>query len=289
MSRFSTTDLPRPVIIQELDYEAARARRIGEYVDRLHIAGIDYEVGSDPYDPVPIAAEAAASGDVHFVARLNDAARVTLLPSFAEGSDLVIQATRAGIAPLPGELDPALRERIRLAWKSKSAAGPDDYYIAAARNLSPLVRDAKILRVETRNFSDRVIILAVLTNDNSGLLSDDLRDALTAALNDPKFRSRNVTVEIVPAVITTRDVTATLYLYPETPDAITETARANLVSAAAADQRLGFDFTDSYVKAKLHLSGIQRVTLTGWQDAFASSGEAIRLGTVAVSPVRLSE
>ncbi len=128
--------------------------------------------------------------------------------------------------------------------KSKSAAGPDDYYIAAARNVSPLIRDAKILRAETRNFSDRFLILAVLTNDNGGLLSDALRAQLTAALNDTKFRSRNVTVEIVSAVITTRDVKATLYLYPETPDAITETARANLISAAAADQRLGFDFTD---------------------------------------------
>ncbi len=110
---------PTAVIIQELDYEAARARRIGEYVDRLRIAGIGYEVGSDPYDPVPIAAEAAASGDVHFVARLNDAARVTLLPSFAEGSDLDIQATRAGIVRFTGELDAALRERIRLAWEKQ--------------------------------------------------------------------------------------------------------------------------------------------------------------------------
>jgi phage-related baseplate assembly protein len=288
MTRFSTTNLPRPVVIQELDYEAARADRLGEYVDRLQAAGIDYEVGTDPYDPVPIAAEAAATGDTHFVAALNDNARVVLLESFAEDEDLDIHARKVGLQRFEGEEDEALRERIRLEKKSKSAAGPDDYYKAKARNFSVLVRDCEILRAETRNFSDRVLIMAVLTTDNGGLLSEELQAGLTDALNASGFRSRNVTVEVIPAVITTRNVVATLYLYPETPDSVVETARQNLITSAAADQKLGFDLTDSYLKSKLHLAGVQRVELTGWTDAFAGGGEAIRLGTVTVNPVRLS-
>lgn len=287
MTRFSTDGLPRPVVTQPVSFETAFQHRLGEFVDRMRAAGIDYDVQDLETDPAAIAAQAAGYADMYFTAALNDAARVILLPSFAEGSDLDLHATRAGLERLENETDAALRERIRLAWKGKSAAGPDDYYKSAARNFSPLVKDVGIT-AETRAFSQRVLIVSILTSVNGGELSEDLQQGLTSALNDPAFRSRNVTVEVVSAVVLTKNVTATLYLYPETPEAVVDEARAALMAAMERDQRLGFDLTRSYVEKHLHQPGVQRVELQAWTNAFAAANEAIRLGDVALSMVRLS-
>jgi phage-related baseplate assembly protein len=287
MSRFTTEGLPRPVIVQPLDYEATRALRLGDFVERMLEAGVEYDVAGLPANPGTIAARSAAYGDMHFVARLNDAARVALLSSFAIGTDLDLHATRIGLERLPDETDEALRERVRLAWKGKSAAGPDDYYKSAARNFDPLVRDVAVT-AETRDFSDRVLILSVLTSDNGGLITPELQAGLTEALNDPSFRSRNVTVEIVPAIITTKNVSAHVHLYPETPESVIDQAEQALIEAMAADQRLGFDLTRSYVEKHLHRAGIQRVELQGWTNAYAEFNEAIRLGTITLTMFRLT-
>ncbi|WP_108459196.1 baseplate J/gp47 family protein [Devosia naphthalenivorans] len=290
MTRFSTDGLPRPVLVQPVNFEQAFRRRLDEFVDGMSAAGSDYDVGNLETDPAVIAAQAAGYGDTYFAAALNDAARVVLLPSFAEGTDLDLQAIRAGLGDDPrldGESDEALRERIRLAWKGKSAAGPDDYYKSAARNFSPLVKDVAIA-AETRDFSDRVLIMSVLTTENGGALSDELRDGLTVALNDPAFRSRNVTVEVVPAVISTRNVSAHIYLYPETPATVVDQAKQALIDAMAVDQRLGFDLTRSYVEKHLHRPGVQRVELQGWQNAYAEFNEAIRLGDINLTVFRVT-
>jgi phage-related baseplate assembly protein len=288
MTRFSTDGLPRPVVTQPVAFEDAFQRRIGEYVDLMHDAGIDYDVEVLETDPAVIAAQAAAYGDIHFAAALNDAARVILLPSFAEGSDLELHSKRTGIGErLEGETDAALRERMRLGWKGKSAAGPEDYYKSAARNYSALVKDVQV-DAETRNFSDRVLILSVLTTDNNGLLSAGLQAELTEVLNNPSFRNRNITVEVSPAVITTRDVSAHIYLYPDAPDSVVPQAASALTEAFQLDQKMGFDVTSSYLQRHLHRPGVQRVELLGWTDAFAEFNEAIRLGTITLTPFRVT-
>lgn len=290
MTRFSTDGLPRPVVIQPVSFDHAFERRLGEFIDLMRAAGIDYDVEDLETDPAVIAAQAAAYGDMYFVAALNDAARVILLPSFAEGTDLDLQAMRAGLGDRPrleGESDASLRERIRLAWKGKSAAGPDDYYKSAARNFSGLVKDVAIT-AETRNFSDRILIVSVLTSEEGGVLSDELRDGLSAALNDPSFRSRNVSVEVVPAVISTKNVNAHIYLYPETPSSVIDQAREALIEAMAKDQRLGFDLTRSYVEKHLHRPGVQRVELQGWTNAYAGFNQAIRLGAINLTMFRVT-
>jgi phage-related baseplate assembly protein len=287
MARFTTEGLPYPVVIQPLDYEATLDRRLAEFVETMHEHGVEYDVEDMETDPAVIGAEAAAVGDSYFIDYGNHVARVVLLPSFAIGSDLDLHVARNGLTRFSGETDAALRERDRLARKGKSAAGPDDYYKSKARDTDVRVRDVAV-EAETRNASERVLILSVLTSDNGGLIGDELKDTLTAALNDPSFRSRNVTVEVVPAIITTKNVVATIYIYPETPDVVVTQARQALLDAVTADQQLGFDLTESYVTKHLHRSGVQRVELQSWVDAFADFNEAIRLGTVTVTTIRLT-
>lgn len=288
MTRFSTDGLPRPIVTQPIDFEPAFDRRLGEFVDLMRARGVDYDVDTLETDPAVIAAQAAGYADMYFAAALNDAARVVLLPSFAEDTDLDLQAQRGGVTRLDKESDAALRERIRLAWKGKSAAGPDDYYKSAVRNHSPLVKDVAVT-AETRNFSERVLILSVLTSDNGGLLSEALRQELTAILNDPAFRSRNVLVEVAQAVIATKNVAANIYLYPEAPAAVIDQAQQALIAAMETDQRLGFDLTRSYVERHLHRPGVQRVELQGWTNVYAAFNEAVRLGTISLTMSRLSE
>ena len=285
MTNFTTVGLPRPVVIPEIDFETARALRQSDLVERMHAYGVEFDAGDLLAEPVVAACEAAAHGDHYYVQRLNDMARTVILASFAEKTDLDLHAVRAGLTRAAGESDEALRERIRLAYKGKSAAGPDDYYRSKARDTDPRVRDVSVT-AETRNASERVLILSVLTNDNGGVASDDLLAKLTTALNDPAFRQRSVTVEVVPAVILTQPVTATVWLYPQ---AIQPTdGAAALRTAFAADQRLGFDLTRSYVEKYLHGTGVQRVELQGWTDRFAGPDEAIALGDVVLTYQRLA-
>ncbi|EAU40156.1 Baseplate J-like protein [Fulvimarina pelagi HTCC2506] len=289
MSRFTTQGLPRPVVVQELDHASLKALRVSDFKAAMAEAGLTWDVENEETDPAKVSLGHAADGDMFFTAMLNDTARVILLPSFASGTDLERHATNAGLGEnprLPGESDPALLERIRLARKSKSAAGPDDYYKSRARNFDSRVRDVAVT-AETRNSSDRSLIVSVLTSDNGGYMDAELQAGLTASLNDRLFRSRNVTVEIVQAVITTKNLAAHVYLYPETPESILEQARLNLIDQAAADQRLGFDLTRSYAEKHLHLAGVQRVELQGWVNAYAEFNEAIRLGTVTLTSFRL--
>lgn len=278
-TNFTTADLPKPVLVQPLDYEQIFQLRLNDLVERMRAAGVDYDVPTLQTDPAVIAAQAAAYGDLYYLARLNDAARRILLASFAEGTDLDLHAVRAGLTRASGESDEALRERIRLAYKGKSAAGPDDYYRSEARNADPRVIDVAV-KAETRNASERVLILSILTSDNGGLATPDLLAKLTTILNRPDFRQRNVAVEVVPAVIVTKPVQAVIYLYPQAIQPAD--GGAALRAAFKADQRLGFDLTRSYVEKYLHTTGVQRVELVGWTDAMADFDQAIALGAISI-------
>lgn len=285
MSRYLTEGLPFPVILSEETYPHLRELRIEDYVERARALGIAIDTEKVVSSPHVAAPEAAAAADLYFVRRLNHTARVTLLSQFAEDADLDLHLTEEGLERLPNETDAAARERLRLSRKGKSAAGPDDYYISKVRNESSDVVDVAVT-AETRDASERIIALYVLTKSNGGLISDELRARLTEVTNDPTFRSRNVTVEIRPAIILTKNIVATIYLYPTAvlPDDDEEALR----KAYAADQKLGFDLTRSYVEKQLHRSGVQRVELPGWVNAYADTNESIAIGSVSINRVRLT-
>ena len=286
-SNFSTAELPKPVVVAELDFEATFQARLQDFVGRMIAAGVDFDQEMLETDPAVIAAQSAAYADMHFVARLNDMARTAILPSFAQGSDLDLHVQRTGIRErAAGESDAAVRQRIRLYYKSKSAAGADDYYIAKAFETDPRVKDVAVT-VVTRNASERVLILSVPTSDNGGEADTTLLTKLELALNDPSFKARNVAeVDCIPAVIVIKPVTATIYLYPQGVQPAD--GAKPLRDAFALDQRLGFDLTRSYVEKYLHQGGVQRVELVGWTDANAAANQAIRLGDIVLNFVRLT-
>ncbi|SDQ99783.1 baseplate J/gp47 family protein [Pseudovibrio sp. Tun.PSC04-5.I4] len=284
MSRFNPHSFPRPVVVQPLDYEQLRQDRIEEAVAGFHAKDIAYTVENLETDPVVIAAEAAAYGDLHFIGRLNDAARVVLLSEFAEGSDLDLKVKRSGLQRLAGEDDIALRERERIEQKGKSSGGPMEYYVARAMGVDPRLRHVKGFG-ETRNITERWLIFSVLTHDNNGIADQELLDRISSSLRQTGFKRNFVQIEVVSAVVTTVNVSAVLHYYPEA--IIPEHPEAALLQAYIKDQQQGFDITTSYLDHYLHSNGVQRVELPGWTDRIAASNEAFALGDVQITTERL--
>ena len=289
MVKFDLDSYDKPLVGQTdadrlRDVETLISNRSDDFAARMREEGYDYTVDDLSDTPAAVAAETAGFGDAYFLGLLDETARAVVLPSYAEGSDLDLCVARSGTERLDGETDAALRERDRLNRKGKSAAGPDDYYKAAARAVDSRVIDAAV-SVATRDFSTRVLSLSILTGDNDGVPDEALLASILAVVNASDFKSRNVVVEVVPAVIDVVDVVATLYLYP---DAVEPSDPAQtLRDAFDDDQTLGFDLTESYVVSKLMGAGVQRVVLTGWADHYAAYNQALALGNVTISVERV--
>ncbi len=283
MSRFDPHSFPRPVVVQPLDYEQAKKKCLQTGVKVFHDAGYHYTVENLETDPLVIASEAAAYGDLHFVGRLNDAARVVLLSEFAQGDDLRLKVKRSGIVALEGESDSALRERERVAQKGRSGWS-DDYFKAWALSADPMVRDVKVY-AETRNGVERWLVVSILSHDNNGIPTPDLLQKVAAACKDTGFKNSLLELEARAAVVRTVNITGTIYYYPEA--VIPDDPGKPLLDAWQKDQQQGLDLTDDYISAKVYHAGIQRIELENWQDQFASPYEALSLGTVNFKPERL--
>ncbi|WP_279480255.1 baseplate J/gp47 family protein [Aureimonas sp. SK2] len=284
MSRsFLTEGLPAPLLTEPLSFASAKALRLEDIVSALRTADVPYDVEMLESDPIVIAAGRAAWGDLHFTALANAKARAAVLVRYAFGADLDLHAEDEGLTRFPGEQDEALQERIIIARKGISVAGPDDYFIKLARNADARVRDVAV-SASTEDPTTRVVTLAILSSENGGIASPELLAKVTAATDDPKVRPRSVRVQAVAAALRVTPVTARLWLYPTAIDAQIATLPARLAEAFAAEQRLGFDLTDSWIASKLQVAGVQKVTLVGWTDVITAFNEAPALGALDIQP-----
>ncbi len=216
MSAFNPYDFPRPVITAELDFQSEKGKILQDEVNRLQANGMASDTINIQADVLNIGAEAGAARDVYWIARLNDAVRVVHLSEFAEGADLDLKVQRSGIKRLTGETDQALRKRERIAQKGKSSGGPDDYYKDRALGVDARVRDVQVFG-ETRNITERWLVLSVLTHDNGGIADAALLERILTSCNERSFKRSFVHVEVVSAVIAKVNVSAVITYYPATP------------------------------------------------------------------------
>lgn len=278
MVDFST--LPKPAIIEELDFEILLADVIADVRDRFSAAGIDYDVGNLESDPVKIILEAATyQSNLLIRARVNDAARANLVP-FARGSDLDHLAAFHDVARLPSEQDDALQGRVILAISGRSTAGPADWYRAAARRASVRVKDAAVYRVGT----GPDIRIAVLATDNFGEPDAALLAAVRDLVTSDGVRVISDRVEVVAATSTTVNVAADIWLLPSAPQTVFEGLEATLRAALVTQGGLGFDVTRSWLTAMLHQPGVHKVVLSQpVADAIVGDNAAAKFGSVSLT------
>ncbi|MEL4069594.1 baseplate J/gp47 family protein [Ochrobactrum sp. GPK 3] len=282
---FDLTTYPQPDVIETLDYEVILNERITIFKALWRAAREknpdlpDYDVELLETDPVLINQEPEAYREVLVRSRINDAARANLL-AFATGADLEHLAAFYDVVKLEGEDDEAFRSRTVLAIQARSPAGGANWYKAAARRADVRIRDVAVYREEFWP----IIHVAVLSRENDGIPDQAMLDAVTAIVTSDDVRPLNDTVIVEAAVTTTTDIEANVWLLPSAPLTDMTPLSTALRTAWDAETAIGFDLVPSWIEARLHQSGVQRVEMVfPTTPLVAAPGTAIALGQIKLN------
>jgi len=279
--------LPVPQVIEEIDYEAILARQTQKFQElweavRLANPDLDlpqYDVAILETDPVTVVLQGNSYRETGERVSVNNAARSNLL-GYATGADLDAVAADHGVTRLTGESDKALRERVVLADRGRSTAGPEEWYEFHARSVDADIRDVAVYRTGT----GPALEVAILTHSNGGVPDDDLLEAVAAAVGAPTIRSINDIVGVVPAVKTTVNVSAEVWLLPDAPMAVFAGLESGLRAALDAEGGIGFDINRSWLTARLSPSGVAKVNLVApASDTVMDRFSAAALGTISLT------
>ncbi|WP_085630722.1 baseplate J/gp47 family protein [Pseudomonas sp. R16(2017)] len=275
------SELPAPDVLEPLDFEDVYGEALEVF--RGHM-GQNWTASLES-DPVTKLLEVGSYIKLGNRARVNDAAKALLL-SHATGSDLdqlaanvnlkrlVIQAADPlAVPPVEAvkESHDALRERVQLAYEGLTTAGPRNSYILHARNASALVADAT-----AESPSPACVDVTVLGLEGDGTAGPELLALVAAAVNDDDVRPVADRVTVRGAEILCYSVDAVLHMKgagPENDAALTEAIR-RLGLWINPRRRLGVEVARSGVDAQLHVAGVARVELRGWQDLKPTKAQA---------------
>ncbi|ELT46880.1 baseplate J/gp47 family protein [Brucella intermedia] len=223
--------------------------------------------------------QVASFREALFRARVNDAARANLL-AFANGADLDHLAAFYDVERLQSEDDEALRSRTVLAIQARSPAGGANWYKAAARRADVRIRDVAVYREDFWP----IIHVAVLSRDNDGIPDDAMLDAVRAIVTSDDVRPLNDTVVVEAAVQNRTNVEANVWLLPSAPIADMTPLQEALRKAWTTETGIGFDLVPSWIEARLHVSGVQRVEMVSpTAPLIAAPGTAIAIGEIKLN------
>lgn len=242
--------LPPPEIVQTSTFQAI-------YQELLQVfAALDpeYELFLHS-DPAVKVIQAFAYREYLLRGRINQVALSNLL-AFATGADLDQLAAFYGVTRLEGEADNDLRERTRLRIIGFSAAGPSAGYKFYATTASNQVRDANISSPQPG-----IVQVAILSNLGDGTADQDLLDTVQAVVGADNVRVLTDTVQVVPATILPIDLEVDVWLEPDTPEEVLQTAIDNFPLTFDQHRALGQDITLSWVIAQFQVKGVHRVQI----------------------------
>jgi len=281
MSALDLSALPAPEVLESLDFEDI-------YQDSLEVfresMGDNWTAPLES-DPVVKLVEVGAYNKLGNRARVNDGAKALLL-AYARGADLdqlagnvnlkrlVVQAADNTVFPaIPQVLeeDDALRERIQLVYEGLTTAGPRNSYILHARNASGLVADATAESPEPAT-----VVVTVLSLEGMGEASQALLDTVKTHLSDDDIRPLGDRLIVQSAEILPYSITAILHMTGNGSEneTILAEARKRIKDWINPRRRLAVEVPRSAVDAQLHISGVRRVELVGWQDITPTKAQA---------------
>lgn len=212
-------------------------------------------------------------------AAFNDVLKSNLL-AFAAGTDLDHVAADHGVTRLAGESDAALRSRVVLADQGKSAAGPEEWYEFHARSADVRVADVAVYRTG----SGPELEIAVLSTEDDGVPSADLLTAVRDVVTSTSVRAVNDIVGVVAATKTVVDVTADIWLLPDTPAAVFDGLEQGLRDALTSEGGIGFDVNLNWIYAKLSAAGVSKVVLSApLADTVMDDHAAAVFGTITLT------
>ncbi|MBR8399903.1 baseplate J/gp47 family protein [Burkholderia cenocepacia] len=263
------SQLPAPDIIDELDYETIltekKARLVSLYPkeQQAEIAAA-LELESEPM--VKLLQEAAYE-KMLLLALMNEKARGILL-AYAKRTTLehigaLFDVDRLLISPGDPDkgIDPVyedddnLRERIQLAPRGFSVAGPTDAYVFHAR-----AADGRVKAATAYSPSPCVMIVTVLSREGDGTASQELLDIVKKALEKKRPQADEVIVQ--SAKIVRYAIRATLRFF-DGPDRAVALAEAQKKTQQFAESmhRPGSEITKDGLYASMRVAGVQKVIL----------------------------
>lgn len=273
------TELPKPQVIEELDFETILTGRVADIKGRFESAGVDYDVGNLETDPVKIELEENSYRETLLRARANDVARANILP-FAIDSDLDYLAAFYDVVRMPGETDDRLRLRVVLEIQGRSTGGTEPRYKAIAMRADLRIKDVAIYTVG-RN---PTINVAVFSVDNSGVADPALVAKVQAALDDPAKRMVNDVIAVQAAAQIIANVSADVWLLPEASADVVGQIEPALRDAWSRTMSLGRDLTTAWLTSAMMRPGVQRIELVlPAGTVVANFRQAIAIGAVSIN------
>lgn len=281
MSTIDLSALPAPQVLESLDFEELYQ---GELATFREYMGDNWTALLES-DPVTKLLELGAYRRMQNRARVNDGAKALLL-AYATGADLEQLAANVGlqrlviqaedliaVPPVPAVMEEydALRERIQLVYEGLTTAGPRNSYILHARNASGLVADATAESPEPAE-----VVVTVLSLEGEGTASAELLAQVDAYLSDEDRRPVADRLTVQSAEILPYRIDAVVYLTGTGPEneAILAECNARLEAWKNPRRRLGVEVARSAIDAQLHLSGVARVEIPGWEDIRPTKAQA---------------
>lgn len=290
MNSFAAIDLsqlPPPQIVEQIDFEQILAERKAYMIslwsadEQAQIAA-RLEIESEPLTKL---LQENTYRETVWRQRVNEASLANLLAT-ARGTDLeqlaanfnvkrlVIQEGKANaVPPIPKlmEGDESLRERAQMAWEGLSTAGPRNSYIFHAR-----AADGRVADATAESPSPAVAVVTVQSLLGDGTAPPELLAVVNAYLSDDDLRPVADRLTVQGAQILNYQVKAKLYLLSNGPESepILAAAQQRLLAYVHQRRRLGMEVSESALHAALHVEGVRKVELEGWEDIVATKAQA---------------
>ncbi|ELT1782739.1 TPA: baseplate J/gp47 family protein [Klebsiella pneumoniae] len=270
MPTIDLSQLPKPTIIEELDFETilvdVKALMVAAFpADQQSAVAAALGLESEPLN---IIAQAIAYRELLLRQRINEGVAACML-SHSTGDDLDNIAANLDTERLTitaatdttdavTESDEALRLRAQAAFEGMSVAGPSAAYEYFARSASGKVADVK-----ASSPAPAEVVIAVLSTEGDGTASPELLADVAEAVNDEEARPLGDRVTVRSAEIVDYEINATLYLYPgPESEPIINAADASLQKFLKQNnKKISRDVARSAISAALHVQGVQRVVI----------------------------
>lgn len=270
MPTIDLSQLPKPTIIEELDFETilvdVKALMVAVFpADQQSAVAAALGLESEPLN---IIAQAMAYRELLLRQRINEAVAACML-SHSTGDDLdnitanldterLTITSETDTTDAVTESDEALRLRAQAAFEGMSVAGPSAAYEYFARSASGKVADVK-----ASSPAPAEVVIAVLSTEGDGTASPELLADVAEAVNDEEARPLGDRVTVRSAEIVDYEINATLYLYPgPESEPIINAADASLQKFLKQNnKKISRDVARSAISAALHVQGVQRVVI----------------------------
>jgi phage-related baseplate assembly protein len=266
MTQIDLSQYPSPSVLEKLSFEEIFSEIKTHFLDQFPTSETEaaskgvparekvdllFEIEGNLINKI---LQAYAYHAIQMRARVNDAAKATML-AYAIGPDLDNLAAFYMVTRKEGETDPELRERLILAVDGFSTAGPIGAY-----KFHGLSADDDVKDIGVESPVPGQVLITVLGRDGNGTPTQQVLDAVDAALNHDDVRPLTDLVVVQPPTIEEYQVIAKIWCFPNVDsETVRQTATETAQSYVQQSHRLGRDITDSGLKAALHQTGVQRV------------------------------